>query len=94
MGKAPARCPCGAVSGRPSWGDAQGKTWGAPPVKAALPGCLARVCGRVPPLGGYSGLKFSLVAPQMGQVQEAGTASHLVPGFTSLSGSPSAGSYT
>lgn len=52
-------------------------------------GCVSRAAR-----GGYSGLKFSLVAPQMGQVQEAGRASHLVPGFTPLSGSPSAGSYT
>lgn len=71
------------------------KTRGAPPCQGERSRDIWQVWGQGPPsLDSYSGLKFSLEAPQMGQDQEAGTASHLVPGFTSLSGSPSAGSYT
>ncbi len=68
------------------------KTQGAPPCQGDAPGMIAlRAVADAPPAYS-SGLKLSLLAPQMGQVQEDGTASHLVPGFTSLSGSPSAGS--
>ncbi len=78
--------------GRPSGATHLAKHEERPPVKATLPGTLAGVRGRARPQGGYSGLKFSLVAPQMGQVQEDGRASNLVPGLMSLSGSPAAGS--
>ena len=42
----------------------------------------------------YSCENSSLLTPQSGHTQSAGSASHFVPGATPLSGSPVASSYT